>query len=163
MEKIFVPVPSAVLEASSIGWRIRRRAFMNQLLTCNKVKFVWAAIVRFSSSVGYGCWNVSGKYTNEMEYLLGLYALFAMGKEINSRGCILDEAVDLTTRCWNSHDRIIDVACLGRTPRFCFLPRPRKSSSSSPEPGDVGDGDRLAKIYNDRLNWPTLEVPENIM
>lgn len=28
--------------------------------TCSRVRFVWAAIVLFSSSVGYGCWWVNG-------------------------------------------------------------------------------------------------------
>jgi hypothetical protein len=37
---------------SNIGWRILRRAFMNQLLTWSKVRFVCDAIERFSSSVG---------------------------------------------------------------------------------------------------------------
>lgn len=37
---------------SNIGWRIRRRAFMNQLFTWSNVRFVWLAIWRFSSSVG---------------------------------------------------------------------------------------------------------------
>lgn len=47
-----------------------------------------------------------------------------------------------TTKCWNSHDRITLVACFGRTPLFCFLLLlPRKSSSSSIEPGVVGDGE----------------------
>lgn len=44
-------------EASNIGCRMRRRALMNQLFTCSNVRFVWAAIWRFSSSVGYGCCN----------------------------------------------------------------------------------------------------------
>ena len=42
-------------EASNIGCRMRRRALMNQLFTCSNVRFVCAAIWRFSSSVGYGC------------------------------------------------------------------------------------------------------------
>lgn len=41
--------------ASNIGCRILRRALINQLLTCSKVKLVCAAMCRFSSSVGYGC------------------------------------------------------------------------------------------------------------
>ena len=44
-----------LLAESSIGCRIRLRALINQLFTCNKVRFVSDAIVRFSSSVGYGC------------------------------------------------------------------------------------------------------------
>lgn len=41
-------------DASNIGWRIRRRALINQLFTCNKERFVFWEIARFSSSVGYG-------------------------------------------------------------------------------------------------------------
>lgn len=51
---------SVGVEASSMGCRMRRRALMNQLLTCSSVRFVWAAICRFSSSVGYGCWRILG-------------------------------------------------------------------------------------------------------
>ena len=39
-------------EASSIGCKILLLALMNQLLTCNKDRFVWWAISRFSSSLG---------------------------------------------------------------------------------------------------------------
>ena len=44
-----------LLAESSIGCRIRLRALINQLFTCNKGRFVSDAMVRFSSSVGYGC------------------------------------------------------------------------------------------------------------
>ncbi|KAE9525684.1 hypothetical protein AGLY_014211 [Aphis glycines] len=44
-----IPAISGV-EASSIGCNIRRRALINQLLTCNNVKLVCAAIIFFSSS-----------------------------------------------------------------------------------------------------------------
>lgn len=46
------------VEASSIGCNIRLRALINQLFTCSNVKFVCAAIIFFSSSVGYGCYNI---------------------------------------------------------------------------------------------------------
>ena len=42
---------------SNIGWSILLLAFMNQLFTWSKVRFVCEAIVRFSSSVGYGCYQ----------------------------------------------------------------------------------------------------------
>jgi hypothetical protein len=51
---------SAGALASSIGCRILLLALMNQLLTWSNVRLVWAAMWRFSSSVGYGwtrCWN----------------------------------------------------------------------------------------------------------
>lgn len=51
---------SVGVEASSMGCRMRRRALMNQLLTCSSVRLVWAAICRFSSSVGYGCCRILG-------------------------------------------------------------------------------------------------------
>lgn len=47
-----VSSPWTVFAESSIGCRIRRRALMNQLLTCNSVRLVSAAMARFSSSVG---------------------------------------------------------------------------------------------------------------
>ena len=43
------------LAVSNIGWRILRRAFINQLFTWSNVRFVCPAIALFSSSVGYGC------------------------------------------------------------------------------------------------------------
>jgi len=36
----------------------------DQLLTCINVKFVCAAICRFSSSVGYGCCTTMCQYTS---------------------------------------------------------------------------------------------------
>lgn len=44
--------PLSGLLASSIGCKILRRALMNQLLTCKRVRLVCAAICLFSSSVG---------------------------------------------------------------------------------------------------------------
>lgn len=52
---------------------------------------------------------------------------------------------ELTTRCWNSQDRITLVACFGSTPLFCFLPPlvvKSLSQSSAEPPGVVGAGDR---------------------
>lgn len=46
------------LAESNMGCNIRLRALMNQLLTCSKVSEVCAAMARFSSSVGYGCWTI---------------------------------------------------------------------------------------------------------
>lgn len=43
---------SGGVEASIMGCRMRRRAFMNQLLTCRSVRLVCAAMCRFSSSLG---------------------------------------------------------------------------------------------------------------
>ena len=59
-------LPSLGLDASNMGWRILRLAFMNQLFTWRSVKFVWDAICLFSSSVGYGCFktNVNKKKNN---------------------------------------------------------------------------------------------------
>ena len=53
-------------DASNIGWRIRRRALINQLFTCNRERFVFCEIARFSSSVGYG-WTWVKKKSNENE------------------------------------------------------------------------------------------------
>lgn len=47
----------------------------------------------------------------------------------------------LTTKCWKSQERIILVACLGRTPLFCFFLFPKRSSSSSPEPPLVAESE----------------------
>lgn len=116
--------------ASNMGCRIRLRALMNQLLTCRRVRFVWAAMCRFSSSVGYGCCNLKPL------------------KTVSSR---LQDGL-LTTKCWNSQDRITLVACLGKTPRFCFLlpTRPVKSlsQSSAEPPGVVGAGDNCPTQKN---------------
>lgn len=62
------------------------------------------------------------------------------------------QVVWLTTRCWNSQDRMTLVACLGRTPRFCFFLLLRKSSSSSIDPGVVGAGD----------SWPATNIKQNL-
>lgn len=51
----------------------------------------------------------------------------------------------LTTMCWKSHDRIIEVACLGKIPLFCdfFVPFVEASSLKSPSlpESTLGDPD----------------------
>lgn len=53
----------------------------------------------------------------------------------------------LTTKCWKSQERIILVACLGRTPLFCFFLFPKRSSSSSPEPPLVAESEPASQHH----------------
>lgn len=141
-------------EASNIGCRMRRRALMNQLFTCSNVRFVCAAIWRFSSSVGYGCCNTRCYWSIwilHVQTSLQSESVFRASLFMQKPGTRL-QVVWLTTRCWNSHDRMTLVACLGRTPRFCFFLLLRKSSSSSIDPGVVGAGD----------SWPATNIMQKL-
>lgn len=148
-------------EASNIGCRMRRRALMNQLFTCSNVRFVCAAIWRFSSSVGYGCcntrcyWSIQILYTStcvSTPSKLHCNLNQCLGPSLFMQKPGRLQVVWLTTRCWNSQDRMTLVACLGRTPRFCFFLLLRKSSSSSIDPGVVGAGD----------SWPATSIKQKL-
>lgn len=87
-------------------WRLsvheHRRPASYQLFTCKRVRLVCAAICLFSSSVGYGCWKNKGI----IQKLHSLSILFMQHPP----------SLNLTMRCWKSQERMMLVACLGRTP-----------------------------------------------
>lgn len=83
-----------------------------QLFTCKRVKFVCAAICLFSSSVGYGCWK-------RKEFIVSNFLLTSYVIVNNNRCYMCTQPIlilCLTMRCWKSQERIMLVACFGRTP-----------------------------------------------
>lgn len=76
-----------------------------QLFTCKRVRLVCVAICRFSSSVGYGCWNRK-QFIHELCH--------------SERHMRHPDGLQLTMRCWKSQERMMLVACLGKTPLLFF-------------------------------------------